>query len=118
MPTYSADIYSPRWGHNDTYSFIFEKDSLTINFSPRVATCTWRENNDPAWAGEPFHDMLTNDSIYPPAILRDLIEHLWKSWRNGDIREDAINAELQEVIVWLNKVTVAKPKTDFWDKYF
>jgi hypothetical protein len=62
--------------------------------------------------------MLMNDSIYPPAIVRDLIEHLWKSWRNGEIREDAVNAELQEVVAWLNKVTVAKPQSDFWKRYF
>ena len=118
MPTYNAEIYSPRWGHNDTYSFIFEQERLTIDFGARVANCACRENQDPIWTGEPFEDMLTNDSIYPPAILRDLIEHLWKSWRNGELRAVDVNTELQEVISWLNTVTAAKPKTDFWKKYF
>ena len=118
MSTYTASIYSPRWGHDDTYSFVFAEDSLTINFAPRVAKCTWREGQDPTWTGEPFDEMLQNDSIYPPEILTRLMEHLWKSWRNGEIRDDAVNTELQEVITWLNQVTAAKPQSEFWRKYF
>jgi hypothetical protein len=40
------------------------------------------------------------------------------SWRNGEIASEAVDAELQEIITWLNTVTNAKPRTDFWRKYF
>ena len=118
MPTFSTEIYSPRWGHNDTYNFEFDQATLTIRFGPRVGTCTWQDGRDPVWTGESWEDMLRNDSIYPPGILQDLIEHLWKAWRNGDIRTDAVNNELQAVITWLNQITSAKPRTEFWRKYF
>ena len=91
---------------------------MTVSFAPRVATCTWRENQDPTWAGEALEDMLNNDSIYPPAVFTSLIEHLWKSWRNGDIREEEVNTELQLIITWLNEITAKKPRSDFWRKYF
>jgi hypothetical protein len=118
MPTYTGRIFSPRWGHEDTYEFQFEEDRLTISHLPRTATCTWRENLDPLWEGEALERMLTNDSIYPPAVFRSLIEHLWKSWRNSDIRQDDVDAELQAVVTWLNATTMAKPRTEFWRKYF
>mgnify|MGYP001810177518 CR=1 FL=1 len=118
VPTFSAEIYSPRWGHNDTYVFEFQQDTLTIRFHPRVAICKWQENGDPVWTGEAFEQILRNDSIYPPSILQDLIEHLWMSWRNGDIPVDSVNTELQAIITWLNQITEAKPRTEFWSDYF
>src|SRR5688572_8591226 len=110
MPTFSADIYSPRWGHHDAYNFEFEQNTLIIRFGPRVSTCTWQQNRDPMWTGEAFAHMLRNDSIYPPSVLQDLIEHLWKSWRGGEIQTDDVNAELQAIINWLNQITEAKPR--------
>ncbi len=118
VPTFSAEIYSPRWGHNDTYVFDFERDTLTIKLPPRIAICTWQENRDPAWTGETLDEILRNDHIYPPSILTELIAHLWTSWRSENIPTDFVNAELQAVIMWLNQITNAKPQTDFWSAYF
>lgn len=118
MPTFSPEIYSPRWGHNDTYLFDFERDTLTIKHHPRVAICKWQEYGDPAWSGESLEQILRNDFIYPPSILQDLIEYLWLSWRKGDISADSVNTELQAVITWLNQITEAKPQTEFWNVYF
>jgi hypothetical protein len=118
MPEFSGDIYSPRWGHTDTYTFTFEPDHMLISMSPREARCNWVEGRDPVWDGESIEHILRNDSIYPPSILPALFEHLWKSWRNGEVDESAVAAELAEVIKWINVVTEAKPDTDFWNKYF
>jgi hypothetical protein len=38
--------------------------------------------------------------------------------RNGDIPADSVNTELQAVITWLNRITEAKPQTEFWNVYF
>ncbi len=118
VPTFSAEIYSPRLGQNDTYVFDFERDTLTIKRPPRIAICRWQENRDPAWSGEKFEEILRDDYIYSPSILQNLIEYLWTSWRNGDIPSDLVNAELQVVITWLNQITEAKPQTEFWSTYF
>ena len=116
--TVELQIFSPRWGHEDTYTLVLARHSLVITHGARSATCTWRENRDPEWSGESLRDILQNDSIYPPAILQNLIEHAWVSWRNGELDSSAANEELQAVADWLNEITKAKPKTDFWKKYF
>ena len=112
------DIYSPRWGHKDTYKIELTSKSLTITQNARVAVCTWREDLDPEWSGEILERILRNDHIYPPTIYQDLIEHAWKAWRNGELDDTGVNNELQELASWLNKVTSAKPNTIFWQQYF
>lgn len=116
--TVELRIFSPRWGHEDTYSLVLTRHSLVINRGARSATCAWRENLDPEWSGENIRDIMENDAIYPPAILQRQIEHAWLSWRNGELDNAAVNRELQSVADWLNTITRAKPRTDFWKKYF
>lgn len=116
--TLTAEIYSPRWGHTDTYTFELTKEAMTISMQAREATCTWKDNFVPVWTGESLQHILQNDSICPPAIFQDLVEHLWKSWRNGELSSEQANTELQEIVSWLNEITKAKPRTDFWSKYF
>jgi hypothetical protein len=118
MPTYSTRIYSPRWGHEDTYDFDFSREAMTISRAPRTVRCVWIENRDPRWEGEPIEHILNNDSVYPPAILPRLYEHLWLSWRSGDLPESRVDAELQAVTEWLNGITKSKPRSDFWSSYF
>ena len=111
-------IFSPRWGHEDTYKFELTNDSLTITMHPRITICTWHDNIDPEWSGEGLEKTLRNDSIYPPSIFQDLVEHAWKEWRVGELDDAEVNAELQELASWLNKITLSKPDTDFWKGYF
>jgi hypothetical protein len=116
--TLTAEIYSPRWGHTDTYAFELSKETMTVSMQAREAVCTWKDNFDPVWTGEQLQHILQNDSIYPPAIFQDLVEHLWKSWRNGELNSEQVNVELQELVSWLNEITKTKPRTDFWRTYF
>ena len=116
--TVELRIFSPRWGREDTYKLVLERHLLVITQGARSATCTWIENRDPEWSGESLRHILENDSIYPPAILQNLIEHAWVSWRNGELDSSAVNEELQVVASWLNEITKAKPNTNFWKKYF
>jgi hypothetical protein len=118
MATLTAQIYSPRWGHNDTCTFEFTKDTMTISLNQKQSKCVYVQNRDPQWEGESVESILNNDSIYGPAILTDLLEHLWTSWRDGELSDAETQVELNAVIDWLNSVTAAKPKTDFWGKYF
>lgn len=85
---------------------------------PRIAICNRQENGDPAWSGESLEENIRNESMYPPSILQDLIEHLWKSWRNGNIASDLVNAELQAVITWVNHITDVQLQAEFWSAYF
>jgi hypothetical protein len=112
------EIYSPRWGHEDTYTIHLTRDVMTITMQVRVAKCTWRENVNPEWSGKTLEGILNNDMIYPPSILQDLIERAWKAWRDGEIDSVQVDTELQELGAWLNTVTKSKPRTDFWKRYF
>jgi hypothetical protein len=118
MPTFQLQIFSPRWGHDDTYTVEFERDHMEISMMARGARADWRDNADPEWSGETVESMLENDSIYPPAVLQDMLEKVWTAWRGGELTEAEANAELQEVATWLNTVTHAKPRTDFWRAFF
>lgn len=111
-------IYSPRWGHEDTYELGLTRDSLVITRGERSAKCTWRENLDPEWSGECLDGILQNDLIYPPSIFPRLIKHAWLSWRSGEIDDAAVDTELNALATWLNVITKAKPDTEFWKKYF
>lgn len=117
MAQFPKRIFSPRWGHFDTYTFEFEQDYLKITMHPRSATCRWRERQDPVWEGS-MHSILKNDSIYGPEILDRLLEYLWTSWRNNELNDEQASAELDYLIEWINAMTETKPKTPFWNHYF
>jgi hypothetical protein len=91
---------------------------MVITQGARSTKCIWRENLDPEWIGESLRHILENDSIYPPAIFEDLIEHAWISLRNGELNDTDLKDELQALACWLNEITRAKPNTEFWRKYF
>ena len=113
------DIYSPRWGHNDRYIVELNQAYLEIGLSGRTTRATWRDNLDPDWnSNESIHDIMNNDSIYPPTILQDLLEHAWLEWRNGNINDQQVDDELQEIANWINTITRSKPNTNFWNSYF
>lgn len=118
MITITAQIFSPRWGHHDKYVFELTDDEMTISMGPRKSKCVWQTGKDPEWQGELFEKILRNDSIYPPSILPRMLEHLWISWRNGELNDSDAQMELDAVTEWLNTITESKPKTDFWGKYF
>jgi len=111
-------IFSPRWGGNDTYEFRLEKEYMAVTLVPRTAKCTYSEGNDPTWSGESIYAILSNDSINAPSNLEELLEYLWLSWRKGDLSDEKVESELQELIAWINKITELKPKTDYWEAIF
>lgn len=116
--TIELRIYSPRWGHEDTYTLELSRDTLVITQGARSTKATYRENLDPEWSGETLVDILQNDSIYPPEIFQRLIEHAWLTWRGGELSDEAVKEELLVLAGWLNGITKNKPSTDFWKGYF
>ena len=111
-------IFSPRWGHEDTYSVELDHDFMEITMGARKARAAWRDNLDPEWTGEPIKQIMNNDNIHPPAITQDLFEHVWKDWRYEELSAQEVEEELNEIAKWVNAVTSSKPKTKYWEKYF
>ncbi len=113
-----ADFYSPRWGQDDRYTFVFGMDELTIKHGARECAAVWSDNTDPQWSGEPIVGTMQNDSIYPPEGLESLIEHLWRGWRDGQLDAQQLQTELNAFADYINASTHAKPDTDFWRGIF
>lgn len=118
MSTFQASIFSPRWGHDDTYTLDLTNDKMTISDMSWHCDCIWQEGRDPTWSNDSLDSHLRNDSIYAPRILPDLLEHLWKSWRDCRLNDQQTQLELDEIIGWLNATSRAKPKSVFWAEYF
>jgi len=114
----SIRIYSPQWGQEDTYDLDLSPDSLVISHGASKATCTYRENLDPQWAGETLERTLSNDGIYPPSVLPRMFERAWLAWRANELTDDALQSELDAVAEWINAGTKAKPRTEFWKRFF
>lgn len=116
--TVELQIFSPRWGHEDTYEVELERDHMEITRGANRARADWQDNAEPAWSGWTVEGIMGNDSIHPPAVTQRMFEKVWTSWRGGEIDDAQADAELQAVATWLNVITHAKPRTDFWRAYF
>lgn len=60
MPTIELQIFSPRWGHDDTYEIELERDHMEITRGANTARADWRDNADPAWSGWTVEGMMGN----------------------------------------------------------
>lgn len=118
MTTIDLQIFSPRWGHDDTYSVELDRDYMEITKGGTTTRADWQANADPVWSGQSLQQIMQNDSIYPPEITQKLFQKVWTAWRDGQINDQQADAELQEVAAWINAGTRAKPSTAFWKAYF
>ncbi|WP_367303892.1 hypothetical protein [Burkholderia multivorans] len=112
------ELFSPRWGHNDRYTVELDRDHMEISMDARSARAQHRANLDPEWSGEPIEDILLNDSIAAPDDLQGMFEFVWRSWRDGELSDEEAAAEIHVLADWINAITAAKPRTDFWRRYF
>jgi len=118
--TVEVQVYSPRWGHDDTYTITMNRDAMKIEHHPRKAICEWVENKDPVWKcsdGSLFR-IFSNDSIYAPENFVRALERAWIDWRSGELDDSKVSSEITELFNWLNTITKAKPKTPYWKGQF
>lgn len=121
---FNVNLYSTRWGREDTYEFQLERKQMKIEGIGKHALCSWVENLDPTWSGHndmignPLEKMLENDSIYPPSVFVMALVSAWKAWRDSELDDEQIQADIRELCEWLNKVTQSQPKTEFWRSIF
>jgi len=118
------NIFTPRWGHDDVYTFRFRSDQLLVSNGTKEASCSQEVGQDPKWSGyneivgNSLKNIFTNDSIYPPTVFIDAVEHAWIAWKNSEIDNENLELELRTLCEWLNTTTKAKPNSDFWSKIF
>lgn len=119
MPTLNKEIYSPRWGHNDTYEFDFQNNVLTIKMNMRITTYTDDPGHDPIRGGSSTLDQtFTNDSIQAPHGTEDALIYLWQRWREGELNDVQLDEELGLFVEFINATTRSKPTSKFWRGYF
>ena len=115
------EVYSPRWGINNTYTFTLKNNSLHIDGGGvRYATCEYVEKRNPKWKSSDNSPIkiFTEDAIYPPSIFLKALERAWLDWRMDVVTDEEIEKEFDELFVWLDTVAKTKPNTDFWRQYF
>ncbi len=121
---FDVSVFTPRWGHDDTYTVRATRDELTVSAVSKEARCQWVENRDPQWVGHnqtignPLEKILENDSVYPPTVFVRAVEHAWMAWRDATLDDQQFEIELKELVEWLNAVTKAKPESEFWQGVF
>nr|MCA8835111.1 Asp-tRNA(Asn)/Glu-tRNA(Gln) amidotransferase subunit GatB [Pseudomonadota bacterium] len=112
-----ADIFSPRWGHDDRYDLIFKKNSLVIKHLVRTAKATWdNPSHDAKWTGEGVARMMRNDHVAPPEDIEYRLERLWRAWKTKELTLEQLQDETNALADYINIGTRAKPNTDFWNK--
>lgn len=115
-----VQVYSPKWGHEDTYEIVFEGQRMQFRGIMKQAECLWVENDNPTWSGHgdtrgnPVENILENDKVYPPSGFVRALEYAWMEWRNGGLNDEQAQLELQELFDWLNTASQSQPSTDFW----
>lgn len=114
----SQNIFSQRLKADTPYRFIFEKESLTLmNEENGVQmTCTLQDDNACEW-NESFDKLFGSEMVLYPSNIDVMFEHLWLSWSENEIDNEALETELASLVQWINGMTRTKPISQFWNNY-
>jgi hypothetical protein len=118
------DVYSPRWGHADGYSFCMTREGFSVQLGLKRAECKLSDERETVWSGHdasignPLLQIMSNDSIYAPEIVPEALEWLLGKWNGYEAERDTILTALSELFAWIDHTARAKPSSDFWSEYF
>jgi hypothetical protein len=97
-----VDIFSPRWGHKDKYTFILTPKGWEIQ---RLAI-----NGHCKPSGSPIlYKNFNQDDIGYPSDLEDLMEALWKKAHLENLQKHQLEWQLKRIAVWINRLNYHKP---------
>lgn len=128
--TFKFELYlsSPRWGTANVYEIHLQKDRMTIGrrADPNPVVCSWHEGENAIWTSarplypsrNPIVSKLQEDLIQPPVAFARALEVAWRAWRIGLLDDEQVQFEMSVLFEWVNIVTSARPRTDFWGKLF
>ena len=120
--TGTYQVYSPRWGHNDTYLLKLTRTEMEITLGAgvaRSATCTLVPDDDAVWTGyghcvgTPLMSIFQNDGIYVSHAIPRILERAWEKWREGT-PDEVIREGMQEMFDWISSTAMNKPKSELW----
>lgn len=112
-------LYSPRWGHTDTYTVSFDEGGITVSHGENKAH--WTESPG-RWTGyKPegaWLAIMRSDSIHAPEAVETGITSIWQAWIDEDMSDADVHVRLSELAAWIDAITAAKPRGDFWGGVF
>lgn len=118
------DVYSPRWGHTDGYSFHMTREGFSVQLNTKRAECKLNDDREAVWSGHnfpsgnPLLQIMSDDSIYAPEIVPEALEWVLGKWSGYEAERDTILAALSDLFAWIDHTARAKPSSEFWSEYF
>ncbi len=118
----SFEVYSPRWGHTDSYFVSFSPDRMVIRQN-KEAICVLNEDGEAEWSGygegrgNPLMNIFSNDMIHAPVIVPFALKWAWEKWRAGRDNETTRKG-LAELFAWIDQTARGKPESEFWEGAF
>jgi len=116
MKILEMNLFSPRWGHEDTYTITINENNIEINMSQRIAKYNYIDGKFENVSHESLESIMRNDNISIPENLNYYLFELVTSIIENEITEEDSHLELQELENWINCSTRACqfPNTDYW----
>ena len=122
--TIFAAVYSPRWGHDDTYTITLTRNKLSVALDAPGAVCVLDEDGQAEWQGyrsgssHPLLAVFANDSIYAPAVVPEALEWALGKWSQHEADRSEISTAIEELFSWVSFTARRKPASEFWKEYF
>lgn len=112
MDKYRLNIFTRRWGHDDTYTIEFTDTGWIFNgvMIPNSGPC------DPK--GVPYlYQTLDHDSVNYPEALGEYLEYLWYKINEGELQSSEIQHSLNVLCDWINICEKSSPIEGVWDHF-
>ncbi|MGP1310035.1 MAG: hypothetical protein ACTS27_07560 [Phycisphaerales bacterium] len=110
MP-YRVNIFSPRWGHDDPWTFTHHPDGWEITAGAHRARTNASGDDLPGReGGYNMARLATNDEIYIPESTGHFLDILWTAIEDREISEVDAQAAFQELAEWINSTTHNFPR--------
>lgn len=119
---FHTEIYSPRWGHNDRWSFTPTNTGWIIQSGPhsretgpdgivRVVESEysdfgldWKDH----WI-QGLPEMLTNDHIHAPNSIHHFLSQIWTRLNSGNLSTDEATRAFEVLGEWISTTTKSMP---------
>jgi len=119
--TQQFEVFSPRWGHPDTYTLTMTTSGFTVEIGRNSAVCKMHADRDAEWVEHhylhPLFAIFKNDNIQAPEAVPKALEWAWRQWQDH-CSDEVLRAGLIELFSWVDTTARSKPKSDLWKPYF
>jgi hypothetical protein len=112
----TVSLHSPRWGHGDPYTFVFDATGVTVEGTKGAhyngATEKWSGHR----GAHALLNCITDDSIHAPSVVEFLVSNMWRMWKNHELADEEVTQALIELGTWIDAVTHARPRSELFER--